>query len=54
MELRQNLEILAEVSEREDMITALEENIELLGSLKIAESVFEDWDNEEDAVYDQV
>jgi len=49
------LEILAKKSEEEDdMITALEESIELLGSLKVAESAFADWDNEEDAVYDQV
>jgi len=32
----------------------LNENIELLGSLKIAESAFSEWDNEEDSVYDQI
>ena len=51
-DLRQNLETLAKMSEGEDTFTALEENLELLGSLKIAEPAFADWDNEEDAVYD--
>lgn len=32
----------------------LNESLELLGSLKVAESAFSDWDNEEDSVYDQV
>jgi hypothetical protein len=49
------LEILAKKSEEEDgMINVLEESIELLGNLKVAESAFADWDNNEDAVYDQV
>lgn len=49
------LEILAKKCEEEDgMINVLEENIELLGNLKVAESAFADWDNEEDAAYDQI
>lgn len=32
----------------------LNESIELLGSLKVAESAFSEWDNDEDSVYDQV
>lgn len=49
------LEILAKKSEEGDgMINALEESIELLGNLKVAESAFADWDNEEDAVYDRI
>ena len=36
------------------MSEKLNENLELLGSLKVAESAFNDWDNEEDSVYDQI
>lgn len=49
------LEILAKKSDEEDgMINLLEESIELLGNLKVSEPAFADWDNEEDAAYDQV
>lgn len=49
------LEILAKNSEEEaGMINLIKDSIELLSSLKVAESAFTDWDNEEDAVYDQV
>jgi len=47
-DLRKNLEALAKMSEGGDTISALEENLELL------EPAFADWDNEEDAVYEDV
>lgn len=32
----------------------LKDNMELFGLLKITETVFEDWDNEEDSIYDHL
>jgi hypothetical protein len=36
-----------------NLIAELADRLELLGWLKVAEPVFLDWDNEEDAVYDR-
>lgn len=49
------LELLASSNEGvNNMADLLNENNELLGSLKVAESAFSDWDNEDDAVYDKL
>ena len=36
------------------LLEKLKDNIELFGLLKITEPVFEDWDNEEDCIYDHL
>lgn len=36
-----------------ELLIRLANRFEVLGWLKVAESSFADWDNEEDAVYDQ-
>ncbi len=36
------------------LLEKLKENMELFGLLKITEPVFEDWDNEEDSIYDHL
>ena len=40
--------------EASKMNEKLNVNLELLGSLKVAESAFNDWYNEEDSVYYQI
>lgn len=39
--------------EVKELLKKMAEKMELLGWLKVADSVFAEWDNEEDAVYDQ-
>lgn len=41
-------------SEIRELIKKMAEKIELLGWLRAAESSFSEWDNEEDAAYDQL
>lgn len=36
------------------LLEKLKDNMELFGLLKITEPVFEDWDNEEDSIYDHL
>ena len=36
------------------LLEKLKDNMELFGLLKITETVFEDWDNEEDGIYDHL
>jgi ribosomal protein L9 len=36
------------------LLEKLKDNMELFGSLKITETVFEDWENEEDSIYDHL
>lgn len=36
------------------LLEKLKDNMELFGLLKITETVFEDWDNEEDSIYDHL
>ena len=36
------------------LLEKLKENMELFGLLKITEPVFEDWDYEEDSIYDHL
>ena len=36
------------------LLEKLKDNMELLELLKIIEPVFEDWDNEEDSIYDRL
>ncbi len=38
----------------DEMSEILHESLELLGALRVAETAFSDWDNEEDSVYDDV
>jgi len=40
--------------ELRELLDRLADRIELLGWLKLAESAFSDWDNQEDEVYDQL
>lgn len=40
--------------EMQEFVARLADKLELLGWLKVAEVVFSDWDNEEDAVYDHI
>jgi len=40
--------------ERENLLKALNDRIELRGWLKASETAFSDWANEEDAVYDRI
>lgn len=41
-------------NELRELLNKMADRIELLGWLKLAEPVFSDWENEEDAVYDQL
>ena len=40
--------------EIEELMEKIKDNKELTGILKLIEPVFEDWDNEEDQVYDNL
>lgn len=40
--------------ERENLLKLLNDRIELCGWLKVSETAFSDWNNEEDAVYDHI
>lgn len=40
--------------ELRELLNKMADRIELLGWLKLAEPIFSDWENEEDAVYDQL
>lgn len=40
--------------EIKELLKKMADRIELLGWLKVAESSFSEWDNEEDAVYDRL
>ncbi|TEB04756.1 hypothetical protein Psch_03518 [Pelotomaculum schinkii] len=41
-------------AEIRELLKKMAERIELLGWLKVADTAFSEWDNEEDAVYDQL
>ncbi len=51
--LYQEIEKLEPV-ELQELLNKMADRIELLGWLKLAESAFSDWENEEDVVYDQL
>ena len=40
--------------ELQHLLRRITDRLEILGMLKIVESVFADWDNEEDSVYDDL
>ncbi|MCL6446942.1 MAG: hypothetical protein K6U04_02145 [Armatimonadetes bacterium] len=40
--------------EMRDFLNKIADRLELLGWLRVAEPAFSDWDNEEDAIYDNV
>lgn len=51
--LLKEIECLSE-DEVKELIARTIDKFELLGWLKVAESAFSDWDNEEDAAYDNL